>query len=107
MDAWRIVELLVGGLAAVLWWMAKDGQAEAKARISALEAELARMRAEHARSEERDKAFEAGIARLTKAIDDFDSRIGRKIEQLAAVVNSATRRFTPHSGMPTVRDEGE
>ena len=99
MDSWRIVELLAAGLCTVLWRKMRDDQTENKSRIATLEAQLAALKSDHARSEERDKAFEAGIARLTKAIDDFDLRIGAKIEQLSAVVNKAYGRFSPPHGM--------
>jgi len=102
MEPWHIIEILAAGLCTVLWWKMRDDQTENKSRIIALESQLSALKSDHARSEERDKAFEAGIARLTKAIDDFDSRIGAKIEQLSEVVNSVYRRFSPPQGMRKV-----
>lgn len=80
-------------------WSALRGEiAEHKSRIVALEREATRLSTEHARSEERDKSFDAGITRLTKAIDDFDTRIGKQIDNLSRVVAELTRRHTPPGG---------
>lgn len=80
-------------------WSALRGEiAEHKSRIVALEREVTRLSTEHARSEERDKSFDAGITRLTKAIDDFDTRIGAQIDNLSRVVEGLTRKYTPPGG---------
>lgn len=73
-------------LIGVVWGMLRSDIAELKARVTSAEKENARLVTEHARSEERDKAFEGGIERLTKAIDDFDTRIGKQIDNLSRVV---------------------
>ena len=87
----------------------KRDMADLKKENARLTAEDARLTAEYARSEERDKAFEAGITRLTKAIDDFDVRIGAQIERLSAVVQGATRRLSPsprsYFGAPIKRED--
>lgn len=87
----------------VVWGLMRGEISELKARVVASEREVTNLKTEHARSEERDKSFDAGIARLTKAIDDFDSRIGAQIEQLTRVVDSMTRRYTPSGGTPKPR----
>lgn len=85
-------------LIGVVWGMLRSDIAELKARVTAAEKENARLVTEHARSEERDKAFEGGIERLTKAIDDFDTRIGKQIDNLTRVVDGLTRKYTPSGG---------
>lgn len=87
----------------IVWGLMRGEITELKARVIAGERDLGQLKTEHARSEERDKSFDAGIARLTKAIDDFDSRIGAQIEQLTRVVDSMTRRYTPSGGTPKPR----
>lgn len=76
----------------------KRDVADLKKDNARLTAEDARLTAENARSEERDKAFDAGITRLTKAIDDFDTRIGTQIDNLSRVVEGLTRKYTPPGG---------
>lgn len=93
----------------VVWALMRGEINELKRDVGELKKENARLTAEHARSEERDKAFEAGITRLTKAIDDFDARIGAQIERLSAVVQGAMRRLSPsprsYFGAPIKRED--
>ena len=103
MDPWRVVEMLAAALAAVLAYLAKETASDAKQRIGQLEREVADVRREAARSEERDKSFAENITRLTKAIDDFDTRIGKQIFELKNVVSDMARRFSPARGIPAVR----
>lgn len=93
-----ILTTVLLALIGVVWGMLRSDIAELKARVTAAERESARLVTEHARSEERDKAFEGGIERLTKAIDDFDTRIGKQIDNLSRVVAELTRRHTPPGG---------
>jgi hypothetical protein len=79
----------------VVWSNLRGELAELKARSVTLEADNRRLATEHARSEERDKSFEKGIDRLTKAIDDFDARIGAQIDRLSRAVEGAKRTITP------------
>lgn len=90
-------------LIGVVWGMLRSDIADLKGRVVALEKEGARLATEHARSEERDKAFEKGIDRLTKAIDDFDTRIGQKIEALSRALDVGIRKHSPPSGTPATR----
>ena len=92
--ALSIILALIGAV----WSNLRSETAELKGRVIALEKENSRIAVEHARSEERDKIFEKGIERLTKAIDDFDARIGNQIERLSRVVEGGIRRHTPPTG---------
>lgn len=95
-------------LIGVVWSNLRGEITEVKARVRALETENARLITEHARSEERDKAFEKGIDRLTKAIDEFDSRIGAQIENLSRIVAGAQRSMSPSPrkyAMPIKRED--
>ena len=92
--ALTIILALIGAV----WSNLRSETAELKGRVIALEKENSRIAVEHARSEERDKIFEKGIERLTKAIDDFDTRIGKQIERLSRVVEGGIRRHTPATG---------
>lgn len=101
-----IIGALIAGLFAlvgVVWSTLRSESADLKGRVVALEKEGARLATEHARSEERDKAFEKGIDRLTKAIDDFDTRIGQKIEALSRALDVGIRKHSPPSGTPATR----
>lgn len=89
---------IILALIGAVWSNLRSETAELKGRVVALEKEGARLATEHARSEERDKAFEKGIERLTRAIDDFDIRIGKQIERLSRVVEGGIRRHTPPTG---------
>ena len=89
---------IILALICAVWSNLRSETAELKGRVVALEKEGARLATEHARSEERDKAFEKGIERLTRAIDDFDIRIGKQIERLSRVVEGGIRRHTPPTG---------
>lgn len=84
----------------IVWGLMRGEITELKARVVAGERDLSQLKTEHARSEERDKSFDAGIARLTKAIDDFDVRIGAQIDNLSKVVQEMARRYTPPGGTP-------
>lgn len=90
-------------LIGVVWSNLRGEIAELKARVTASEKQDAALVTEHARSEERDKVFEKGIERLTKAIDDFDERIGTQIERLSRIVEQGIRRYSPPSGTPKAK----
>jgi len=94
-------------LVGVVYAALRSDGAEMKARISALEKENARLSTEHARSEERDKSFDAGITRLTDALNDFDRKISAQIESLTRVLqrigDDAKRRYSPPAGLPSQR----
>lgn len=92
--ALTIILALIG----VVWAMLRADISDLKTRMTASEKQDAALVTEHARSEERDKTFERGIERLTKAIDDFDTRIGKQIERLSRVVEGGIRRHTPATG---------
>lgn len=101
-----IIGALIAGLFAlvgVVWSNLRGEITELKARVTASEKQDAALVTEHARSEERDKVFEKGIERLTKAIDDFDERIGTQIERLSRIVEQGIRRYSPPSGTPATR----
>lgn len=101
-----IIGALIAGLFAlvgVVWSNLRGEITELKARLTASEKQDAALVTEHARSEERDKVFEKGIERLTKAIDDFDERIGTQIERLSRIVEQGIRRYSPPSGTPATR----
>lgn len=101
-----IIGALIAGLFAlvgVVWSNLRGEITELKARVTASEKQDAALVTEHARSEERDKAFEKGIDRLTKAIDDFDTRIGQKIEALSRALDVGIRKHSPPSGTPATR----
>ena len=97
--ALTIILALIG----VVWSNLRGDISELKARVTASEKQDAALVTEHARSEERDKVFEKGIERLTKAIDDFDSRIGTQIERLSRIVEQGIRRYSPPSGTPKAK----
>lgn len=90
-------------LIGVVWSNLRGEITELKARVTASEKQDAALVTEHARSEERDKVFEKGIERLTKAIDDFDERIGTQIERLSRIVEQGIRRYSPPSGTPKAK----
>lgn len=98
-----IAVTIVLALIGAVWSTLRSESADLKGRVVALEKEGARLATEHARSEERDKAFEKGIDRLTKAIDDFDTRIGQKIEALSRALDVGIRKHSPPSGTPATR----
>jgi len=101
-----IIGALIAGLFAlvgVVWSNLRGEITELKARVTASEKQDAALVTEHARSEERDKVFEKGIERLTKAIDDFDERIGTQIERLSRIVEQGIRRYSPPSGTPKAK----
>lgn len=98
-----IAVTIVLALIGAVWSTLRSESADLKGRVVALEKEGARLATEHARSEERDKAFEKGIDRLTKAIDDFDTRIGQKIEALSRALDVGIRKHSPLSGTPATR----
>lgn len=82
----------------VVWGLMRGEITELKAKSVAFEAQMVSLHTSNARAEERDKIFEKGIERLTKAIDDFDTRIGNQIERLSRVVEGGIRRHTPPTG---------
>lgn len=98
-----IAVTIVLALIGAVWSTLRSESADLKGRVVALEKEGARLATEYARSEERDKAFEKGIDRLTKAIDDFDTRIGQKIEALSRALDVGIRKHSPPSGTPATR----
>lgn len=87
----------------VVWGLMRGEITELKAKSVAFEAQMVSLHTSNARSEERDKAFEKGIDRLTKAIDDFDTRIGQKIEALSRALDVGIRKHSPPSGTPATR----
>ena len=103
-----IIGVLIAGVVAligVVWAMLRADISDLKTRMTASEKQDAALVTEHARSEERDKTFERGIERLTKAIDDFDTRIGAQIERLSRIVEGEIRRRSPPRGTPKPRTE--
>jgi predicted nucleic acid-binding Zn-ribbon protein len=96
-------------LIGAVWSNLRSEITELKSRATQSEREANQLRTDHARSEERDKAFEAGITRLTRAIDDFDTRIGAQIENLSRVVQTMQSRYTPPGGYKYIpnKKEGE
>lgn len=93
----------------VAWGLVRAEVTDLKKDVAELKKENASLRADAARSDERDKAFEAGITRLTKAIDDFDTRIGAQIERLSRVVEDSMRKLSPpprsYYGAPLKRED--
>jgi len=93
----------------VAWGLIRSEVTDLKKDVSELKKENARLTSENARSDERDKIFEKGIERLTKAIDDFDTRIGAQIERLSRIVEGQIRMVTPsprtYIGAPLKREE--
>lgn len=87
----------------VAWGLIRSEVTDLKKDVSELKKENARLTSENARSDERDKIFEKGIERLTKAIDDFDTRIGQKIEALSRALDVGIRKHSPPSGTPATR----
>ena len=98
-----IAGFVIVALIGVVYATLRGDISELKARVTASEKQDAALVTEHARSEERDKAFEKGIDRLTKAIDDFDTRIGQKIEALSRALDVGIRKHSPPSGTPATR----
>lgn len=82
----------------VVWGLMRGEIAELKGRVISAEREVSQLKADNARSDERDKVFEKGIERLTRAIDEFDTRIGAQIERLSRIVEGQVRRYTPPGG---------
>lgn len=95
----------------VVWGLMRGEIAELKGRVISAEREVSQLKADNARSDERDKVFEKGIERLTRAIDEFDTRIGAQIERLSRIVEGQVQRYTPPSGyiidIPKKKEGGE
>lgn len=94
---------LLLALIGAVWSVLRGELAEHKSRVVSLEREVTRLSTEHARSEERDKNYDAGIERLTRAIDDFDKRIGAQIEKLSATLSRMSPGAYSRSMTPAAR----
>lgn len=93
-------------LIGAVWGMLRNENSELKKELGDLKRDFNQLKTDHARSEERDKAFEGVMSHVASSFD----KLGEKIDRLARLVETGIRSTTPaprsyHGGPPIPRED--